>query len=483
DTSDFFYRVGLPTLRVPVHLQVLPFALPAEPTLETIAAVGKCAPEWREALRLNLRTHRVSGEGVVAPVPVTVDPWGGVQVNFAEFNAAWRAYFEEAGLRLFYFPGTAPGDPAAPASAGSWAGLAFSSPLFERAFPAYVQQVAAHLRRVGLLGRAVVRLPDQRVEDATWRQMCRRLAAFFREAAPEARIAAAGMPHADLRDSVDVWVVPFPEGYAAPRLAAARGKAVWAAEDRLYGLDADTSSIEMRAFPWRLKRFGASGAEWWSVSYWGPDPSGRPGSWETQIGGGSLLHLDPTGVTGPVDTIRWEMYREGVEDFEVLTLLERAHARVRQQVGADEPCFATEALVEWVTRPVVPSPFETTRDPARLQGARGVVDALIGFLEAQPPCVLGFAEEGKRLYVVGAVLPGTEVRNGATALRVDERGRFRLRAGGDLRLLVRRRGMEKRLACSLAHLGFRGESETPKRAGDAAGGPSSQLAPPAEEIP
>ena len=104
-------------------------------------------------------------------------------------------------------------------------------------------------------------------------------------------------------------------------------------------------------------------------------PAGFVGYWGN--GDGRFLYppRDVTGPTicGPVDSIRWEMLREGIEDYEYLALLDREVARAaREGRTVDEE----RSLLE-VPAAIVVTGTEYTRSPAPiLRHRRRIAEAI-----------------------------------------------------------------------------------------------------------
>lgn len=414
--DGFFYTPTLPAIRVPVQVRVRGFALPDEPALTSLARPGKVPATGRNAFRRNLREHRVFGEAALTPPLLEVTPEGEVSLDFAAFDADAEAAFTE-GLRPFLVPGILIGDAnGLLAPDGRWHGLAIFSPEFERAYSGAVRRLADHLRKRGWLRDALFQVWDEpRTEES--RAACRRLSEMVRAAAPDARLYLTGAPHRSLEGCADVWGVPFPDGLAP--LRGAGGPVPWARDSHLLPFDRESSSIDLRAFPWRLKRAGITGVDWIAG---GGDPWTKP-----DPASASLLYANRTGDGALVDSIRWEALRDGVEDYDALTLLEQTHARARQTLVLQDARFAAAAWLERLIDLVVPTPAENTLDPRRLLLAREWVDTLIELFGGAPACVVRLEGEGEALRLEGATVPGAQVRTGNSDVPVDAAGRFSLR--------------------------------------------------------
>ena len=127
----------------------------------------------------------------------------------------------------------------------------------------------------------------------------------------------------------------------------------------------EMSAMAHRTLFWQQKREGVQGLLYWSTTYWNPS-AGTADPWQDMAtvkdinpnihGDGSLLYPGKqVGVDGPVSSLRLEMIRDGIEDFEYLTLAE-------QRLGP-------EAASKYVAR-VCRSLTDYEQDPARLETVR-----------------------------------------------------------------------------------------------------------------
>lgn len=163
------------------------------------------------------------------------------------------------------------------------------------------------------------------------------LAAFLADltntAAPNLRIAVSEEPKPEIAEhpdagghSYDLWwadLSHFEPHYAQTRQAA--GDTVW--WYFLYGdlpphfnpITIDHAGIETRIAHWAAWKYRIRGFAYYSVTGWGGDPYANPRPQGTnQNGDGFLLYPPQNGEL--VTSIRWELLREGVEDFEYLRL-------------------------------------------------------------------------------------------------------------------------------------------------------------------
>jgi hypothetical protein len=242
---------------------------------------------------------------------------------------------------------------------GQWMGVEAFTPQFDRLFASYCRQTGDALRAQGLLGHALWQVWDEPHDE--WLAKARHLAELVKAAAPDAQVYFTTQVHAELLDAVDIWCLPWPSTYSEASAARARehGAVLWAYENELYSLDVPDSSLLLRAYPWRLRRYDVRGVEWWAISQWKSDPWTVPNQYAPQNGGGFFLYPTPDRTGPPIDSLRWESYREGVEDYDLLTLLTQEEAR-NGAPGTAQELVSRVAL----------SPSEASRDPLRIAAAK-----------------------------------------------------------------------------------------------------------------
>jgi len=172
-----------------------------------------------------------------------------------------------------------------------------------------------------------------------------------------------------------------------------------------------------RLLHWMNYSTGTRGFLHWGLTYdwndpFGPAPKYPPGD----------SHIIYPGKNGPMNSIRWEMLREGMEDYEYLWLLESRTRALMQKLKVGKDRFAADARSREICGQIVHSLTRYETDPETVYAAR---DRLAGEIEAigAPPFILlttspdsntqletgpamikvyGFAEPGTRLKINGA---------------------------------------------------------------------------------
>jgi hypothetical protein len=363
---------GAPPVRIPISLQVWDFALPRTPTLKTgfdfyeylvrqyyPRRKGESASAWRDrvgdlcrAYYLDMLAHRISPIHNVGNPSLSGVRGGEYLLDFTEFDRRVEEYLR-AGQTDFGIAEEARIDPDREEWTDAWYG--FAGPDAVRGvFRAY----GAHLEKRGWRGRAYTYIIDESYRGV------RSLTRLIHEGHPGIRTMLTCTPEEGYPD-VDIWCVRInnfdPE---TARRFGDRGKELWiyvASPTRPFPtIILDGPSIDVRVIPWICRRIGATGLVYWCVNFWHfTDPWKDPMTWPDQNGNGSLYY---PGSEGPVGSIRIEVLRDGMEDYEYL--------RAAEEEGMS--ASAAEILGT-----VASSTWEYARDPDRLLAAREALGALL----------------------------------------------------------------------------------------------------------
>jgi|GEM_PF-661917 len=143
----------------------------------------------------------------------------------------------------------------------------------------------------------------------------------------------------------------------------------------------DYPSIAYRVLPWMCWKYGIKGLLYWCVDYWTTNPYEQPMNREPgHNGNGSLYYPGPR---GPVPSIRLEVLRDGMEDYEYLALLAEAVRKAESSGQANAELIAEAKQVLAVDSRVVESMRIYTNDPQRLLTARARIAELIQTLQVR----------------------------------------------------------------------------------------------------
>jgi hypothetical protein len=254
---------------------------------------------------------------------------------------------------------------------------------FKQAFRYHVEQAAAFLKERGWLDKAQIKLKDEPGVGEYGRVAA--VYEYARQLMPEVRRELSEEPYAILKQGANVWT-PYASSPRFDIEAATRqrkaGDEVWLYHNFLHGLG--YPSIGMRLIPWMLWRHDLGGYLFWAVNSWGKDP------WtDTDQGGtymrGTFLYPNPKDGT-PVNSVRWELFREGLEDYETLRLLKIAVGEARKAPVRDTKMEAAlreaERLLDGGVKGLVRTPTDFTWDPVALERVRTQVGETLSALVA-----------------------------------------------------------------------------------------------------
>jgi len=269
-------------------------------------------------------------------------------------------------------------------------GYGEDSPEYQAAFSNYCRLLQAHLREKGWLKYAYVYWFDEPApKDYAFvtngfRKLKRHLPKVDRMLTEQVEPELVGGPN--------LWC-PVSHNYdreAAEKRRAAGDRFWWyvccGPKTPYAGLFIDHPATELRVWLWQTWKRKIEGVLVWSTNYWTSsaaypdrdrpqnpyeDPMGWVSGYSTKKGvrrpwgngDGRFVyppescagaHPDGPVRDGPVDSIRWEMLRDGLEDYEYLAVLGRLLAEKGQGLSADER-KTYEALLE------VPDAISTDR--------------------------------------------------------------------------------------------------------------------------
>jgi hypothetical protein len=444
---------------VPVELTVDPFILPDARhvwvtnwfTTGNIAKAHKVEawsePFWAmlERYARNMAAHRQN----VALVPwslvqVTREENGKLVFNYERFDR-YVQLFERAGVgeRLeISHVGHAKGgwgkqfELSSVSATDRKTGKAVSlSP--EEGLPPLLADLERHLDQRGWLAKSMIHVADEPI--LTNLDSWHKLAAFVHKAAPRLRRIEA-IETIDCSGGLEVWVPQLShfdrwrEAYEARRGDGEFWYYICCnPHGNLYPnrfLDIPLSHV--RVLHWVNFSEKLVGYLHWGLNYWGSDPFGTPGD---RLPPGDT-HVIYPGSEGPLDSIRWEIQRESLEDFEYLHLLTSRMAEAKKQFPAARWLDPERRAME-LCRRVVPSITTTELDPAKIQAVRrqlaeeimALDQAPTLLVQTDPPAGSMLALGPIAVEVRGLTVPGAKVKvNGAvTEVRAD--GTFISRMG------------------------------------------------------
>ncbi len=414
---------------VPLVVRVFGFSIPQETHLASAFGLDPWVIrrfhrlENDEQLRVvleryyeNFAAHRISPYDPMALDPPRVEVGENtVTIDWSDFDRAAERYLDELGfigfrLRLLGM-GSGTFHSRTPGAIGSHE---IGTEGYERLFGEYVGQVEAHLREKGWLEKAYLYWFDE-PEPKDYDFVREGMEAVHRHA-PGIRRMLTEQPESELFGAVDLWC-PVLHHYD-PRSCSDRqreGEEVWwyvctGPKGDYTTLFLDHPAVNMRLWPWLSWKYGVEGLLVWTTTHWTSQcafppparqdpyvdpmayvhgysrPAGYIGYWGN--GDGRFVYppeacRSPEGgpvLDGPVDSIRWELLREGIEDYEYFFRL-RHLVREAQEAGRQDDADvkrAAELLV--IPSGICESRTEFTRDPRPLYEYRRKLAKAIGKL-------------------------------------------------------------------------------------------------------
>lgn len=269
-------------------------------------------------------------------------------------------------------------------------------------FKAYCVAVQEHLREKGWLDKGFVYWTDEPTE----KEYPDVLAGFLKlkEVAPDLRRMLTEQPEPGLLGGPNIWC-PLTCMFKPEDIEARRklGETIWwyvcTVPKAPYATEfTDHAATDLRVWLWQAWKYKVTGILIWQSNLWTTsnaypdrmqDPYQDPMSWEHAAhlkrgqkrawGNGDGRFLYPpegangyqqeTILDGPVDSIRWEMLRDGLEDYEYFAMLRESLKKHGDKLSAEER-KQTEALLD-VPEDITVDLKHFTHDPAPIEARRG----------------------------------------------------------------------------------------------------------------
>jgi hypothetical protein len=312
-----------------------------------------------------------------------------IEVDFAEWKPWLEEYVDGLGFQSFRLPISYMPRRDAPGRVGPYEQ---GSEAYDRIVGEYLHAMQEFLRENDWLDEAYAYWVDEPAPEHY--ENVRYGMRLLDEYAPEIRRMLTEQPEEDLVGFVDIWC-PVLHNYVeeVARERQAEGDTIWwyvctGPKAPYAGLFTDHNAIDLRIWQWMSWKYDISGNLIWATNYWYSwervketgeyqNPWEDPMSYRSRGGGwwgngdGRFVYppnVDPNTdhepiVTGPIDSIRWEMLREGLEDYEYFAML----SRLAEDADADVADLLT------IEPGIVESPKEFTRNPQPLYARRAAI--------------------------------------------------------------------------------------------------------------
>ena len=294
-------------------------------------------------------------------------------------------------------------------NAGEYQGFPAGSREYDLAFNAYGHAVQEHLREKGWLDEAYIYWYDEPAE-ADYPQVMHGFQQL-KAAVPDIARMLTEQVEPELTGGPNLWC-PLISTYK-PTIGEERreaGDRFWwyvctVPKQPFPGLFIDHPGTDLRAWLWMTWKYGIEGILIWQSNLWTtgmayPDTPQNPYedtmSWMTGYGtkpgekrpwgNGDGRFMYPPEIAGnarpphpvldgPVDSIRWEMLRDGIEDYEYLVILK--HALDNPDSALSEEQRARFRKLLEVPAAITVDARTYTKDPAPVERHRGRIAKMI----------------------------------------------------------------------------------------------------------
>ncbi|MBM3499053.1 MAG: DUF4091 domain-containing protein [Armatimonadetes bacterium] len=335
----------------------------------------------------------------------TTDEQLDVEVDFTDWDRAAAYAFDELHLRSFALPVQGMGGGTFHSRyLGRIGPYEQGTPEYERLMAKYLTTVQNHLEAKGWLDRQYIYWFDE--PDAKDYDFVRDGMALLDRCAPKLRRMLTEEPTPPLFGAVDLWCPLVPS--MDPTICAerkAQGEDIWwyvctGPKAPFPTLFIDHNAIEMRLWLWMTWKWDIDGVLIWATNYWHSpaayyegklqnpwdDPMSYVSGYDYQAGqigywgnGDGRFVYPPNRrvgedrakyLEGPVNCLRWEMLRDGIEDYECFYLL-----RSLTEKGGAQAQEAAKLLA--IPEAIIPDATHFTRDPQpMLEHRRKVAEAI-----------------------------------------------------------------------------------------------------------
>jgi hypothetical protein len=290
-----------------------------------------------------------------------------------------------------------------------------------------------HLAQRAWLDKAMIHVADEPSVNnlPSWREA----SAFVHEAAPRIRRIDA-IEGIDFSGALEVWVPKLShfdrwrEAYDARR----GGSEMWyyicchpfggVYPNRFL----DYPLARVRVLHWINFAADLAGYLHWGLNFWSDEPFGTPSD---RLPPGDT-HVIYPGPDGPLSSIRWQMQRRSIQDYEELHLLAATTAEAKKRLGKAAEWIDPRRRAMELCRRVVPGIGDTEADPESIVAARNdVADEIVAL--GREPLLLVQTEPAAGWVLIygpiavevhGAVERGTSVKVDGRAVDVRADGRF-----------------------------------------------------------
>jgi len=334
-----------------------------------------------------------------------------MEINFTRFVEAGKKYLDGMGFNVFNVPlyGFASGTFHS-SRRGQILNFPQGTPEHMRLFSKYCKAVMDKIIENGWYEKHCVFWFDEPAEKDY--PFVREGMEYLKKANARMKRMLTEQPEPELYGFVDIWL-PVLSRYDRERAKErqAKGEEIWwyicCGPKAPYPNNfIDHPAIEPRIWFWMTWQNGVTGCHIWNVNYWTsrlafPPPKlqnpyedpmsymsgyGRPVGFIGYWGNGDGRSIYPPNrnpnkdkrkyICGPVNSIRWELIREGIEDYHYFYLLNERVKELEKSGGHEKLVREAKALLE-IPAEIITDLTHYTKDPQLLQRHRRKVAEMI----------------------------------------------------------------------------------------------------------
>jgi hypothetical protein len=265
-------------------------------------------------------------------------------------------------------------------------------------FSVFLPALQQHLIDKGWIDIYIQHLGDEPLSQSA--ASYRNVAAIVHQYAPRLKIVDA-VETTNIVGAIDIWV-PQPQDYAANSAfyeqRKTAGDEVWIytclTPKGLYmNRFVDFPLIDTRLLHWANYKYKIPGYLHWGLNAWHGDPftkiEANYGSTTTAFSPPGDTHIVYKGANGPISSIRLEALRDGIEDYELLKLLEKSNPTRAQLI-------CNSVVTSWTSYTRDPATFRT----ARAQLLSSLTENAVNVAQAKS------APAGSRVFMTNGIVTG-----------------------------------------------------------------------------
>jgi len=188
---------------------------------------------------------------------------------------------------------------------------------FKKYYKQYHEILSDFFEKIKIRDNVLLYIYDEPSYEAL-KNLCE-ICKFLSDINPPLKIFMTSVPNALLNPYISVWCPPtssIDDNLKLMTMRQKKGEKIYLYHNYLYLIN--QPALNSRIMPWILYKYNFDGYLFWSINAWGQNP------WEIikSDGDGYLLYPNLKGEGKPCSTIRWELWREGIEDYDYFVMLE-----------------------------------------------------------------------------------------------------------------------------------------------------------------